>query len=978
MNPLEFLAVVLPSPDNGLYCAAELSTKKKEHRYVENLEDIYPAVDNWVEAQQDVYFALATFETSGKRTAENSRFIRSLFIDMDGYASKKQAALALGAFLADTGLDALGAPWIVASGGGLHCYWPFTEDIDVAVWKPTAENLKRLCKQQKLNIDMTVTADAARVLRIPNTFNFKKNKEDGSWKYGEPKQVKLLAEGDRFNFETISQAIAAKLTTLAPVSATSALSLPGKRPDAAPTVPTTMAGAKLFENSTTKFGTIFLKTKNGTGCAQLKHFVENAEDDGMEPLWRGWLSIAQKCSDGERAAVWLSGLHPYDEVRMREKQAQIKGPYPCVKFESENPGICNGCQHFGKITNPLALGREIEVDVAEKEIEIVIPSESPSIAPEIKKLLRPTPPRGFGYGSKGGVFSEKSMEDADGKTTKKQVMLLPYDLFVVDILNSGGEHTVHMLALRPEGPATITIPQRAVVSKDETVKALAQQNIIAAFGAGNDKNLFEYVRACVEQASTGKAAVKVPSNYGWQEDDTYVFAGKIYSKTAAPFSVPMAGLENIVANTKPTGTIEAWRAFINLLIHKKMYAHLAVMLAGAGAPLMRFTGIYGMTYHCGSTESGTGKTLALEAAASVWGHPTHYRTGKGTSPVAMQQRLGLLNSNPLITDEITSKNRNNFEWFPEFLLDMTEGRGKERMESGSNKERLNLSTWMTVAIMSSNTHAVDMLTGGRNHASEGELRRLLEFIMDQPLKWEPHEIEIVKSLQHNYAVAGHMLVEYMAKNVELLKTMVPEIVSNMYKEFDATNDERFWMAGIAELVGAGILMSNTHAGIIDIPMGKIIEFLHGIVTGMRNNIKGNARSAEDVLNAYTREHYGHFIVIRHIEGNRVLAELGNGKEVDDSTTRSRIMGRIEHGATPGYIDYFIEQSMLKACCANMSFGYADFKRQLGALFKVSEISKKDMTAKTRGPQMRVAVLKISRLITEKDNELLNSVSVGKD
>ena len=147
---------------------------------------------------------------------------------------------------------------------------------------------------------------------------------------------------------------------------------------------------------------------------------------------------------------------------------------------------------------------------------------------------------------------------------------------------------------------------------------------------------------------------------------------------------------------------------------------------------------------------------------------------------------------------------------------------------------------------------------------------------------------------------------------------------------------------------------------------------------MRNNIKGNARSAEDVLNAYTREHYGQFIVIRHIEGNRVLAELGNGKEVDDSTTRSRIMGRIEHGATPGYIDYFIEQSMLKACCANMSFGYADFKRQLGALFKVSEISKKDMTAKTRGPQMRVAVLKISRLITEKDNELLNSVPVGKD
>jgi hypothetical protein len=970
MTPLEFLAVVLPSPATGLYCAAELSTKKKEHIYVNNLEDIYPSVTEWVAASKNAFIALSTFEVAGKRTAENSRFIKSLFIDMDGYASKKQAALALGAFLADTGLDSLGAPWIVGSGGGLHCYWPFTQDVEVAVWKPMAENFKRLCKQQKLNIDMTVTADAARVLRIPETMNFKE-------KYPEPRPVKLLTEGSVFDFDILSTAIADKLLA-APIAAQNAFNLPGKRPEAAPAVPATMAGVKLFENSMTKFGNIYKKTKAGTGCAQLKHFIENAEEDGIEPQWRGWLSITAKCEDGEKASVWLSGLHPYPLERMREKQAQIKGPYPCVKFDSENPGVCTGCSHFGKITNPLALGREIAVETAEKEIEIIIPSESPSIAPEVKKMLRPTPPRGFGYGSKGGVFSEKSMEDADGNTSKKQVMLLPYDLFVVDILNNNGEHIVHLLALRPEGPVTITIPQKAVVSKDETVKSLAQQNVIASFGAGNDKNLFEYIRACVEQSSTGKAAVKVPSNYGWQEDDTYVFAGKIYSKSAPPITVPMPGLENIVVNTKPTGTIEAWRAFVNLLIHKKMYAHLAVLLAGAGAPLMRFTGIYGMTYHCGSTQSGTGKTLALEAAASVWGHPTHYRTGKSTSPVAMQQRLGLLNSNPLITDEITSKNRNNFEWFPEFLLDMTEGRGKERMESGSNKERLNLSTWMTVAIMSSNTHAVDMLTGGRTHASEGELRRLLEFVMDQPLKWEQHEIEVVKSLQHNYAVAGHMLVEYMAKHVDTLKTLVPEIVDNMYKEFNATNDERFWMAGLAEMIGAGILMSKEHAGVIDIPMGKIIEYMHTILTGMRNNIKGNARSAEDVLNTYTRDHYGSFIVIRHVENNRVLAELGNGKEVDDSTTRSRIMGRIEHGATPGYIDYYIEQSMLKACCANMSFGYADFKRQLGAEFKVTEITKKDMTAKTRGPQMRVAVLKISRLITEKDNDLLNSVPVGQD
>ena len=214
MTPLEFLAVVLPSPANGLYCAAELSTKKKEHIYVENLEDIYPSVTNWVADGKNAFIALSTFEKSGKRTAENSRFIKSLFIDMDGYASKKQAALALGAFLADTGLDTLGAPWIVGSGGGLHCYWPFTQDIEVAIWKPMAENFKRLCKQQKLNIDMTVTADAARVLRIPETMNFKE-------KYPEPRPVKLLTEGNTFDFDVLSTAIADKLN-VAPVAAQNA------------------------------------------------------------------------------------------------------------------------------------------------------------------------------------------------------------------------------------------------------------------------------------------------------------------------------------------------------------------------------------------------------------------------------------------------------------------------------------------------------------------------------------------------------------------------------------------------------------------------------------------------------------------------------------------------------------------------------------------------------------------------------------
>ena len=961
MTPLEFLAVVLPSPDNGLYCAAELTTKKKEHTFVQKIEEIEPTVGKWVTQNKDTYFALSTFENSGKRTADNARYIRSLFIDMDGYETKKAAALALDGFLAKTGIDLLGNPYIVNSGGGLHCYWPFTEDVAVDEWKPVAENFKRLCKQEALSIDMTVTADAARVLRIPETFNNKA-------KYATPRRVRILAEGDTFDFHDLANHIESQLKNAPPPlppKGKTDLALPGKRPETALSATT----VKLFENSVTKFKHIYKKTKDGVGCDQLRYYVENATEDGMEPLWRGWLSIAQKREDGEKAAVWLSDLHPYPHERMHQKLAEIKGPYPCVKFDSENPGICDGCPHRGKITNPLALGRETAVTTAETTIEVENSEQ---------KIVRPEPPRGYAYGVRGGVFMEKEDTDANGQVTKRQIMLLPYDMFPVDILSHNGEHLVHMLAVRDYKVQPVSFPQKAVVSKDETVKALAQQNVLATFGSGNDKNLYDYVRACVEKMSSEKKPIEVPDHCGWQPNDTFVWGGKIYSPNRETIEVPMPGLENITMNSKPAGTLENWRRFIDLLVRRKLWDHLAIILVGAGSPLMRFTGLHGLTVHCASTDSGTGKSLALEGAASIWGHPTHYRTGAGTSPVAMQQRLGLLHSNPLITDEITSKNRDEFEWFPAFLLSMTEGRGKERMESGANKERLNLSTWAAMAIMSSNTHAVDYLTGTRKHASEGELRRLIEYIMDEKLEWSADEIEIIKSLSSNYAVAGVVLAQYMVDNIEMVKTLVLQTVRQMYTEYRAPNDERFWMAGVGCAIAAGILMNSEHAGIAEFPLVEIIESFRKRINHQRGSIKGSYRTAEDVLNAFVQEYQGKFVVVRYGEKAGPLAHLGDGSMVDKNTTRAEVMGRVEHGVTAGHVDFFIEERMLKSFCSNMSFGYANFKRYLEGQFTVSYVAKKDMMAKTSAPPMRVSAMKISRAVTEVDETLINQISLAKD
>ena len=342
----------------------------------------------------------------------------------------------------------------------------------------------------------------------------------------------------------------------------------------------------------------------------------------------------------------------------------------------------------------------------------------------------------------------------------------------------------------------------------------------------------------------------------------------------------------------------------------------------------------------------------------------------------MQQRLGLLQSLPLVTDEITAKNRKDAEWFPEFLLDMTEGRGKERMESGANKERLNLSIWQTVAIMSSNTHVVDYLTGSRKHSSEGEMRRVLEFVMDEELSWEPHEIEVIKSLQDNYGVVGHELAEFLAKNVQMLKTMVPDVVRNCYKDFGATNDERFWMAGVGTIMTAGAILGSKYMNIVDFPLHDIKEFLKARVNVARGTVRTSKRNAEDVLNGFIQENYGKFVVVRFNAKSGASALLGDTALIDSSTTRSVVMGRVEHGVTANHVDFYIEERLLKTFCSNMSFGYADFKRQLERQFVVSYMPKKDLMARTGGPPMRVATMKISREISTMDEEIINPLSVA--
>lgn len=956
MMSQEFLAAVLPSA--GSYCAMGYpADEKPKHFFADTPQAVYEKAMEFSQAGYDAYFALASFGDKKRRLAENATMMRSMFLDIDcngvngekEYTSKAEGAAALDQFLVDSGLDALGSPYLVNSGGGIHVYWPLSEDAPIKEWKRVAENLKKVCRKFGFKIDYSVPADAARVLRVPDSFNYKKEK---------PRRVKLMVTGEpeTFALADIDAILLNHLGEEAVPEESPLLDLPGQRPKALPNP----NGVKLVENTISLFKNIDEATKAGKGCGQLAYYKEHASDDGMEPLWYALISLAKRCDDGYAHAKALGEMHPYDEARLNDKWNHTKGPMPCIKFDSINPGVCDKCPSFGKITNPLHFSREIQTTTEELELVVEHLEEDDTISTRTFKA--PPPPKGFSYGKTGGVYVDKVLEDADGTKSKKPVLILSYDLFVVDILLSEGEHLVHMVAVRNGRSADVVFPQKAVISKDETLKALASQNIIAAFGAGNDKNLFEYVRACVEQASVNKQAVQVPTSYGWQPDESFVYGGKIYYANGGEISIPMPGLANLNNFCKQAGTIERWRGAFDMVIAKELWGILAMGMIGPASLLMEFTGFSGMTYHMGSTESGTGKSLAQLMAASFFAHPIKYRVTQSTSAVAIQQRAGMLRNFAVITDEITSKSRKDFEWLPEYLLDKSQGKGKDRMENGANKERINTTEWNNMDLFSSNTHVLDYLSGARKHASQAEILRVLELELTKPLELSDTDTDNIEALKTNYGVAGVQFIRWLVQNKQVAISVLNKVRAKLKEEFRATSDERYWTAGNSCIVAASILLGDKYAGILNVPIKPIIEELHGLVNAARAALRGSKRSAEDILNAYTRENYGKFIVVKSVDGI-TQATLGGDGVIDQSITRTQVAGRVEHGVTPNRIDYFIEESQLKHHCASMSFGYSDLIDRLSALPQYSvRFTKKNMLAKTRGPEMRMQTVCISRPI----------------
>ena len=127
-------------------------------------------------ADSNVWVSMGKFPTRDLgRTAPGAERQSSFWIDADAheggnYANPKAVSDALLAFVQDTGLP---KPSIIhLTGHGVHAIWSFDPPLLTSDWEPLAERLQQLADYHQLGAD-PITADAARILRVPGTTNFR-------------------------------------------------------------------------------------------------------------------------------------------------------------------------------------------------------------------------------------------------------------------------------------------------------------------------------------------------------------------------------------------------------------------------------------------------------------------------------------------------------------------------------------------------------------------------------------------------------------------------------------------------------------------------------------------------------------------------------------------------------------------------------------------------------------------------------------
>lgn len=764
---------------------------------------------------QDIYFCLSLQSMVGKssrgkptvaRSADNALALKAIWLDIDvkdppkGYASKEEALTALDEFLKAAALPFPTS--IVASGGGIHVYWISDRALSVQEWRPYAEGLKAAALQHALRCDAGLTTDCARILRVPQTFNFKTTP---------PKPVELLYLSDTdYDFAGIKlprvdlpQSVGGITATVKPVFDLSGFSVPASMSSLSVADDHTSDGIVAHDN-TPLDPTPILK-----GCPFFKDaFLTHGKNHG-QPLWNLVILATTFWQKGETFAHELGNAHPgyvaadtdkMFERKSRERESKGLGWPSCAAIENEGCKLCATCAHKGKIKSPLNLV------VGGTNVIPFAQMGGPQQA--LDDLMLPT-----GYGLKNGCIAqliELPMEKGPSSTT-----LVP--LFKSKVCNpwiEGGTRALHFTTSLDKdkyGPVMILDAKMATITS--LMNELYAQGVLLNTRA--EPAVREFIvswKATIQERMEAQASVP----FGWLIDTDggeikgFAYGGKIMWKanpdgTLPPDTPAGFGDPTIRRGYTPQGTRQPWIDCMKM-IHEQNRPDLELIIAsGFAAPLMEFVGKEMVTF-AAYGESGAHKSSAMKIGAAIWGQPKYSMEVHTSTTKAVLKKIGQLKHIPLFWDELS--NKETMRRAMQVML--TAGQGIEGNTLKSDRSSNERGSWRTCASYNLNASFVDFVADEQKNTEAG-VYRVFEFWVTkkQGQMSDAAASTLLQKLDYNYGQIGLEYARKLVENPDAIRQAIIKHSERWADRLQATNPERNWVAAVTVLHFAA-LFANEH------------------------------------------------------------------------------------------------------------------------------------------------------------------------
>ena len=898
MADIELLRSVVASND-GWYCVFSLlNGKNPQQEHYKTLEEVQKKAESLVEEGRDAYFSLGKFITDESREADNCGWMQAFFLDIDcgpTKATPDKYGRVLGYIDQATGLQAikdlcahlkLPRPTIVDSGRGWHVYWPLTESVERDKWLPVAQTFKLRCAEAKILIDPAVPADAARVLRVPDTKNFKDDPAS---------DVVLMHTAKPMTFEDFT----ALMGTI----------VPAKPPHLSKNLDDFTRS--LVGNKQSRFKTIFDKTLAGNGCEQLRFVMEN-QDQVEEPLWRAGLSVAQHCVDGEKAIHIISKRHPkYDFNATVEKAAKTKGPYTCELFNEFRPGVCPNCPQWNVIKSPIVLGHEIAKSEEHAVIEQRIADDN-----TVASFVVPSLPSRYFRGANGGIYMyEKKAKGEEEESITECVY--EYDLFVTKRLfdPANGETILLRLSLPRDGTKEFPISTEDLLSKDEFRKIVSFHGVLAK--PTQMINILNYIIDCAKELQIAQEVETMRLQFGWADnDEKFIIGTKEIGASYIRYSPPSKATSTVAAALNSHGTLEEWKKIINVYDMPGFEPHAFAVFSAFGAPLIKYMGIKGSIINLVNNRSGTGKSTILQVMNSVWGHPDELMIQWRDTLNVKLHRMAVMCNLPLGVDEITKMSGDDFS---DLAYSVTQGSPRRRMKASANEERESQGFWATIMVCTSNSSMTDKLEALKA-TSEGELMRLMQYKIDPTSNLDKREAKrIFGGLQGNYGLAGAPYAQYLVQNLEEVIDACLKTQRLFDNAANIEQRERFWSATAAANLTGALIAKNL--GLHDINVKRVFDWAVGEVGTMQASSRLSMDDYAAVVGEFLLKHNTNILIV-----NRHSTSRSGIAATPLVTPRGAIIVRYE----PDTRRIFIIRNNLKMFCVERQVTFTDL---LAALSK---------------------------------------------